>query len=81
MMIAALYAAANTNRTFAAACMIAREAAEKQGTKMRVPAVVEIGGVRYRMIPYGSDFSKRKVKDTYGALVGNTSREANPYRD
>jgi hypothetical protein len=81
LMIDALYAAARSDRNFATACVFARKAAEKQGTKMRVPAVVEIGGVRYRMIPWGDLESKRKVRETYGALVGNISREANPYRE
>jgi len=81
LMISALYSAAHGNRTFAAACVLARKAAEKQGTKMRVPAVIEIAGVRYRTIPYGNIDSKLLVKDTYGALLGNLSREANPYRE
>jgi hypothetical protein len=81
LMISALYAAAHGNRTFAAACVLARKAAEKQGTKMRVPAVIEIGGVRYRTVPYGNPDSKRKVLELYGSLVGNCSREANPYKE
>lgn len=81
LMIAALYAAAHGGRTFAAACVLARKAAEKQGTQMRVPAVIEIGGTRYRTIPYGNIDSKLLVRDTYGALLGNFSREANPYKE
>lgn len=81
LMISALFAAARGNRTFSAACVLARKAAEKQGTQMRIPATVEIAGVRYRMIPYGNINSKLLVKDTYGALVGNYSAEANPYRE
>ena len=81
LMIAALFSAAHTNGTFAKACVLARKAAEKQGTQMRVPAVIEIGGVRYRTIPYGNIDSKLMVRDTYGALLGNYSREANPYKE
>lgn len=81
LMISALYSAARSNKTFSAACVLARQAAEKQGTQMRVPAVVEIGGVRYRTIPYGHPDSKLRVCDTYGALDGNYSREANPYKE
>lgn len=81
LMISALYSAANTNKTFSAACVLARKAAEKQGTQMRVPAVIEIGGVRYRTIPYGNIDSKLLVRDTYGALVGNTMDVVNPYRE
>jgi DNA repair protein RadD len=81
LMISALYSAAHGNRTFASACVLARQAAEKQGTAMRVPAVVEIGGVRYRTVPYGNPDSKRKVRELYGALCGNYSREANPYKE
>jgi DNA repair protein RadD len=81
LMISALFSAANTGRSFSAAYMMAKRAAEKQGMKMRVPAVVEIGGVRYRTIPYGNPDSKRSVRDTYGGLVGDVSRDANPYRE
>lgn len=81
LMLSALYAAVNGNWTFGKACVVARKNAEKQGTQMRVPAVVEIGGVRYRMIPWGNADSKRKVRDLYGALIGDVSREANPYRE
>lgn len=81
LMTEALYIAAYKNKSFAAACVMARQAAEKQGTQMRVPATLEIGGVRYRMIPYGDMDSRRLVKHTYGALLGNNSREANPYRE
>lgn len=82
LMISALYAAAHLNGTFAKACVMARKAAEAQGTQMRVPATIEIGGVRYRMIPYSNTIaSKRKVKYTYGVLIGNDSSESNPYRE
>jgi len=81
LMISALYAAAHSNKTYAWACVMAKKAAEQQGTKMRVPAVIEIAGVRYRAIPFGTIDSKRKVKDTYGALLGNTMDLANPYRE
>lgn len=81
IMIAALYRAAHSNRTFAAACAMARDDASKQGTQMRIPAIIEIGGHRYRMIPYGNLASKRKVKDVYGALVGDYSRDANPFME
>jgi len=73
LMISALYSAAHGNRTFAAACVLARKAAEKQGTKMRVPAVIEIAGVRYRTIPYGNIDSKLLVKDTSVTLLANQS--------
>lgn len=81
LMISALYVAANKGWTFGRACVMARQAAEKQGTRMRVPAVVEIGGVRYRMVPWANNDSKRKVNELYGALVGNFSAEKNPYRE
>ena len=81
LMVSALYAAANTGKSFSAAYMMAKRNAEKQGMAMRCPAIIEIGGVRYRTIPYNTVDSRRMVKDTYGVLVGNTSREANPYRE
>ena len=77
----ALFKAGKSGRTWGAAWHIANEMAKKQGTKLRVPATVEIAGVRYKTIPYGHPDSKRKVRDTYGVTVGNGSVEANPYRE
>lgn len=81
LMISALFAAAHLNRSYSSAVMMAKSAAMKQGTKMRVPATVEIGGVRYKMLRYGDADCKRKVKELYGALDGNVSREKNPYKE
>lgn len=81
LMISALYKAANTRKSFSAAYMMAKREAEKQGTKFRAPAIIEIGGVRYRTIPFGDQRSKLFVQDTYGALVGDVSAAANPFRE
>ena len=81
IMIAALYMAAHRHMTFGQACAVARQNAAKQGTAMRVPATIEIGGRRYRTIPYGNPDSKRKVRDTYGVTVGRYEPECNPYRE
>lgn len=81
LLVSALYRAGRANLTFGQAWFIAKEAAKKQGTEFTVPARFEIGGITYKSIPYGHDDSKRKVSATYGVTVGNTSREANPYKE
>lgn len=81
IMVKALYIAGKGNRTFGQAWFIAKSMAQKQGTEFRVPATVEIGQSRFRIIPHGHPDSKRKVRDTYGVTVGDYSVEANPYRE
>lgn len=80
LMVAALYMAGRAGLNFGQAWKIARDAAAKQGTVFVTPAFVDIGGSRYKTVPYGSDDTKRKVKLTYGVTVGNHSSEANPYK-
>lgn len=79
MLTSALYVAGRRGLTWGAAWHIANSEAQKQGTKLRVPATIEVGGREYRTIPYGNPDGKRRVRDTYGFTVGNHSAEANPY--
>lgn len=80
IMLAALYKAGFSGKTWGQAWYIAKRMAEQQGTDFRVPATVEVAGSRYKMIPYGHPDCKRKVRDTYGFTIKNFGREANPYR-
>ena len=81
LMIAALYAAGKSGRTFQQAIHIARSAATRQGTDFVPPAFFEVGGVRYTPIPIHDREAKREVKKTYGFTVGDKSPDANPYRE
>lgn len=81
LFVSALFAAGKKGMTYGSAFHIARTYAEKQGTEFAVPAWFEIGGHRYKPIPYGNRDAKLKVSITYGITVGNVSRDANPYRE
>lgn len=81
LMISALFIAGKKGLTFGQAWHIANSNAKKQGTEFVVPAWFEIGGHRYKPIPYRNKDSKLQVKFTYGVTVGNVSRDANPYRE
>ncbi len=80
LMISGLYVAGKRGGTWGQAWHVAKSMAEKQGTLFRVPATVEVAGRRYRMIPYGHEDAKLRIRDTYGFTVGRYSREDNPYQ-
>lgn len=80
-MVSALYAAGRTGKTFGSAWKMAQAKARAKGVEFVTPATVEVGGKRYKIIPFGDSDSKRKVCDTYGFTVQNNSIEANPYRE
>lgn len=79
IVTSALFIAGKRGLTFGQAWHIAKEMATRQGTKLRVPAVIEIAGNEYRTIPYGHPDSKRRVEDTYGITVGRDHPDDNPY--
>ena len=79
LMIQALYIAGNRNMTFGQAWYIAKNMAEKQGTRFTVPATFVVAGSRYRTIPHGHPDSRRKVRDTYGFTQKAYRRDDNPY--
>lgn len=65
IMISALFMAGRSGRTWKQAMGIAYCIAKKQGTKMRVPKTVTVGGKTYDMLPYGHPDSNRRVKHIY----------------
>lgn len=65
IMISALYMAHRSNRTWKQCLGIAYEIARKQGTKMKVPREVTIGGRSLMMLPYGHPDQNRRVKHLY----------------
>lgn len=81
IMVAALYKAGLSGRTFGSAWKIAQDTARAKGIVFHTPARVQIGGSWYKIIPFSHPDSKRKVRDTYGVTVRNYSRDANPYRE
>lgn len=80
LLVAALYACANSNRTFRQAIHIARAAAAKQNTEFELPASFTIAGQSYKPVPYGNEDGSRHVAKVYGALVKNHSPDFNQYR-
>jgi superfamily II DNA or RNA helicase len=80
IMIDALYRAGKSGGSWKQAWYFAKKEAERQGTRFRVPASVEVNGARYKMIPYGNDDAKRRVRDMYGFTIGNHEGRSNPYR-
>lgn len=80
LMIEALYRAGRSGKNFRQAWWLATTAARKQGTRFRVPATVEVAGVKYKMIPYGHNDGGKKIYETYGFTVGEFSASRNPWR-
>lgn len=76
----ALYKAGNCGGSFRQALYFAYTEAKRQGKRMRIPATIEVAGVRYKMIPYSSSDKEAKVRNTYGFTVGNFAESNNPYR-
>lgn len=71
LMVAALYKAGRSNRTWGQCFGIYKHLLEENGTpNHRIPSSVEVGGHKYRMIRYGSDDSKRRVSALYPFTVG-----------
>ena len=70
LMTGALYAAGKCNGSWKTACAIFKKAARAQGTpEYKVPPFLTIGGNRYRMIPFGSTDSHRRVSQLYPFTV------------
>lgn len=79
LMIQALYIAGKRGMTFGQAWWIAKQTAEKQGTRFQVPATFVVAGRRYRTIPHGHPDSRRKVQYTYGFTRKAYDPSDNPY--
>lgn len=69
LMIAALYQAGQSGRTWKQAVGIFYTKCEEQGGKQRVPGTVEVGGNRYRMIRRGDPDGGRRVAALYPFTV------------
>lgn len=65
LMVSALYSAGRSGRTWKQAVGMFFGMSKKQGTRYKVPKTVEVGGNRYRMVPYGSADSGRRVGHLY----------------
>jgi len=77
-MIAALYKAGNSGRTWRQACGMFKGMNEKQGSNYRVPSSITVGGARYSMIRYGSPDSSRRVSALYPFTTGRNNH-GGPY--
>lgn len=69
LMVEALYKSGHTGRTWKQCVGIYYRLNEKQGTRHRVPRMVEVGGNRYEMIRAGSDDSGRTIATLYPFTV------------
>jgi superfamily II DNA or RNA helicase len=63
-----LYRAGKSGRTYKQAIGMSYSQAERQGTKFRLPARVEVSGKIVKAIPYGHPDGKRKVSQLYGGM-------------
>ncbi len=70
LMVAALYQAGRSGRTWRQAVGIFKNKCEKQGTPHRVPSRVTIGSHRYEMIRYGSADANRRVAALFPFVTG-----------
>jgi superfamily II DNA or RNA helicase len=69
LMVAALYAAGRSGRTWKQCFRIFKTKSEKQGSNYRVPRTVTVRGNRYEMLRYGSEDSGRRVSILYPFTV------------
>ena len=70
LMVSALYAAAQSGRTWKQCFRIYKRKCEKQGTPHHVPRTVTVSGHRYEMLQYGSDDGGRHVAILYPFFAG-----------
>lgn len=66
IMVSCLYKAGRSGRTWKQAVGMAYGIAKSQGTKMRIPRFVEVGGQRIQMLEYGHPDSGQRVKYLFG---------------
>lgn len=71
LMVASLYRAGKSHRTWRQAVGIFKRACEKQGTNYRVPKTVQVGAHRYQMLRYGSLDAGAWVSELYPFTVGS----------
>ena len=65
LMVKALYAAGKRGGSWRSAAKIFYAMSEKQGTNYRIPKTVVVWGHTYRMLPYGSLDSGRRVAELF----------------
>lgn len=70
IFINALFMAGQSGRTYKQAIGIAQSKARLQGTKFRVPSIVEVGGKTIRSVPYGHADGNRKVSALFDGMFG-----------
>ena len=70
LMVAALYKAGRSGRTWKQAVGIFKRLNAEQGTNHRVPRTVDVGGFRYSMIQYGSPDAGLRVQHLYPFVMG-----------
>lgn len=73
LMVAALYQAGRSGRTWRQCVGIFKRLCEKQGTRHRVPRTVEVAGRRYEMLQYDSLDANRRVSALYPFVNGKNS--------
>lgn len=71
IMIAALYRAGKSGRTWKQAMGMAYGMAREQGTRFRVPKAVEVAGREFEMIPYGHHLAGARVEHAFPFTVGD----------
>lgn len=75
LMVACLYAAGRSGRTWKQACGMFRGKCDKQGSTYRVPKTVNVGEHRYQMLRYGSDDNNRRVSVLFPFTCGEHGGE------
>jgi hypothetical protein len=65
LMLKSLYSAGRSGRTWKQAIGMFFGMSRKQGTNYKIPKHVVVSGNRYRMVPYGSGDSGRRVEILY----------------
>lgn len=75
LMVACLYAAGRSGRTWKQACGMFRGKCNQQGSTFRVPKTITVGEHRYEMLRYGSADSNRRVGVLYPFVDGEHGGE------
>lgn len=70
LMLTALYSAGRSGRTWKQAVGMFFSMSKQQGTEYRIPKTVTVGGKSYRMLPYGSGDSGRRVSELFPFTTG-----------
>lgn len=77
LMVAALYAAGRSGKTWRQCVGLFKNKCEKQGSNYRVPKTVNVGTHRYEMLRHDSEDVNRRVAVLYPFVTG---KHGGPYR-